>query len=47
MTDTQNLETTLEELRTERRRYAQLFDVAPDALFVTDVDGRIVECLLY
>ena len=64
MTDTQNLETTLEELRTaeeelraqneelrtaqaalqdERRRYAELFDVAPDALFVTDVDGRIVE----
>ena len=64
MTDTQNLETTLEELRTaeeelraqneelrtaqaalqdERRRYAELFDVAPDAVFVTDADGRIVE----
>lgn len=64
MTDGQNLETTLSELRTaeeelraqndelraaqvalrdERRRYAKLFDVAPDSLFVTDYDGRIVE----
>ncbi|TML60727.1 MAG: PAS domain S-box protein [Actinobacteria bacterium] len=46
MTDAHNLETTLSELRTlrdERRRYAELFDVAPDSLFVTDYDGRIVE----
>jgi two-component system sensor histidine kinase/response regulator len=50
VTDAQNLETALEELRTaqaalerERRRYAELFDVAPDALFVTDIEGRVVE----
>jgi PAS domain S-box-containing protein len=50
VTDPQNLETALEELRTaqaalerERRRYAELFDVAPDALFVTDIEGRVVE----
>ena len=30
-------------LRVERRRYADLFEVAPDALVVTAVDGRIVE----
>jgi PAS domain S-box-containing protein len=30
-------------LERERRRYADLFDVAPDSLFVTDMDGRIVE----
>jgi two-component system, OmpR family, phosphate regulon sensor histidine kinase PhoR len=30
-------------LQDERRRYADLFEVAPDSLFVTDVNGRIVE----
>ena len=30
-------------LQDERRRYADLFDVAPDSLFVTDVDGRVIE----
>jgi two-component system phosphate regulon sensor histidine kinase PhoR len=64
VTEKDNLETTLQELRTaeaelrahneelrvaqaalqdERRRYADLFDVAPDSLFVTRLDGRIAE----
>jgi two-component system, OmpR family, phosphate regulon sensor histidine kinase PhoR len=30
-------------LERERRRYAELFEVAPDALFVTDIGGRVVE----
>jgi PAS domain S-box-containing protein len=30
-------------LERQRRRYAELFEVAPDSLFVTDVAGRIVE----
>ena len=30
-------------LRDERRRYADLFEVAPDSLFVTGVDGRVAE----
>ena len=33
-------------LNDERRRYAALFDVAPDSLFITDGDGRIVEANL-
>ena len=30
-------------LQDERRRYADLFEVAPDSLFVTDIDGRVAE----
>lgn len=51
MTESQDLERTIEELRAaqvelgtleaERRRYAELFDAAPDALFVTSTEGRI------
>ena len=37
------LRAAYDELDDERRRYAELFDVAPDALFVTAIDGRIVE----
>jgi len=48
VTDSQDLERTIQELRAargaledERRRYAELFDAAPDALFVTSNEGRI------
>jgi two-component system phosphate regulon sensor histidine kinase PhoR len=37
------LRAAYEALDEERRRYAQLFDVAADALFVTDIGGRIVD----
>ena len=37
------LRAAYEALDTERRRYAHLFDIAPDALLVTDIEGRIVE----
>jgi PAS domain S-box-containing protein len=39
----EELRTAQEALRDERGRYAAFFDVAPDALFITDFDGRIVE----
>ena len=48
MTESQDLERTIQELRAacgaledERRRYAELFDGAPDALFVTSAEGCI------
>ena len=43
MTDSKNLQAAYEALEDERRRYAELFDLAPDALFVTGIDGRITE----
>jgi two-component system, OmpR family, phosphate regulon sensor histidine kinase PhoR len=48
VTESQDLERTIQELHAaraaledERRRYANLFDAAPDALFVTTDEGRI------
>jgi PAS domain S-box-containing protein len=45
VTDAQNeeLRAAHAALERERRRYAELFEVAPDALFVTDIEGWVVE----
>ena len=40
-TEGRNLLTTQRLLEKERRRYADLFDLAPDAYFVTDAEGVI------
>lgn len=40
---TRELEVAAEHLEAERRRYAELFDLAPDGYLVTDAHGKIIE----